>query len=404
MKNKYIFMKINRVFKKEIRNLLFIIFSLIFYIFDVFFIKKKNLVVFTQKNNLYSDNSKSFFEYINFNEKSFEAIWLIHDDNIKEKIISKNKFAKVLNIKTFSGFIALLKAKTVVTSNSLHDFFPYFHPSFRKQSIQLWHGIKWSKQFEYPNNNFTKDLTIICSSSESHKEIIYKHNQLDENKVYVTGLPRNDKFFNTDKSELKTNLPANLFNPDKKYILYAPTHREDLVSSFFPFKDKNINNLDEFLESKNLHLYLRPHINDTNKEGKAWLNFIKNLNAKNISSLSFSEFQDINSFLPLSEILITDYSTIYTDALLFNIPSIFIPYDLELYNNKRGFVYKFEEIALGPKVFSQEQLVNSIKQIIQEKNKYINLQKKIKDKFHKYEDGNSSQRIMNILKSKINVN
>ena len=151
-------------------------------------------------------------------------------------------------------------------------------------------------------------------------------------------------------------------------------------------------------------MYLRPHINDTNKEGKAWLNFIKNLNAKNISSLSFSEFQDINSFLPLSEILITDYSTIYTDALLFNIPSIFIPYDLELYNNKRGFVYKFEEIALGPKVFSQEQLVNSIKQIIQEKNKYINLQKKIKDKFHKYEDGNSSQRIMNILKSKINVN
>ena len=181
MKNKYIFMKINIVLKKEIRNLLFIIFSLIFYIFDVFFIKKKNLVVFTQKNNLYSDNSKSFFEYINFNEKSFEAIWLIHDDNIKEKIISKNKFAKVLNIKTFSGFIALLKAKTVVTSNSLHDFFPYFHPSFRKQSIQLWHGIKWSKQFEYPNNNFTKDLTIICSSSESHKEIIYKHIINEEN-------------------------------------------------------------------------------------------------------------------------------------------------------------------------------------------------------------------------------
>ena len=60
---------------------------------------------------------------------------------------------------------------------------------------------KWSKQFEYPNNNFTRDLTIICS--ESHKEIIYKHNQLDENKVYVTGLPRNDKFFNTNKSELK---------------------------------------------------------------------------------------------------------------------------------------------------------------------------------------------------------
>ena len=129
------------------------------------------------------------------------------------------------------------------------------------------------------------------------------------------------------------------------------------------------------------------------------VNFIKNLNAKNISSLSFSEFQDINSFLPLSEIWL-QITQLYTDALLFNIPSIFIPYDLELYNNKRGFVYKFEEIALGPKVFSQEQLVNSIKQIIQEKNKYINLQK-IKDKFHKYEDGNSSERIMNILNWKL---
>ena len=403
MKDNKLFIKLKSIIKKEIKNLFFIILAFIFFILDLIFFKKKNLIVFSQKNNLYSDNSRAFFEYITLEDKLFDAIWLVHDYKVKEKILLNNKKAKIEELKSFKGIKALLFAKTVVTSNSLHDFFPYFRPSFRKQAIQLWHGIKWSKHFEYPNNNFTNQLTLTCASSDSHKELIYKHNLLDPKKVFVTGLPRNDLFFNSTETELKEKLPAYLSDLKKKIILYAPTHRENLISSFFPFKDINIQELDDYLEKENLNIFLRPHINDTNKEKIAWDNYSKNLNAKNIKSLSFGELEDINRLLPFINILITDYSTIYTDALLFNVPTIFIPYDYSMYEKKRGFVYKFEEIAGGPKVFSQKELVSAINNINLNKRKFINLQEKIKKKFHHYEDGHSSMRIVNILKSNLKI-
>ena len=45
----------------------------------------------------------------------------------------------------------------------------------------------------------------------------------------------------------------------------------------------------------------------------------------NIKDLTFSELEDINFLLPFTKIVITDYSTIYTDAMLLDIPTIFIP-------------------------------------------------------------------------------
>ncbi len=396
-------MKLNSLIKKEAKNIFYIVLAFIFFILDLIFYKKKNLIVFSQKNNLYSDNSKAFFEYITYENKYFEAIWLTHDPVVKEKILLNNKKARIEELKSFNGIKALLVAKTVVTSNSLHDFFPYFYPSFRKEAIQLWHGIKWSKHFEYPNNNFTNQLTLTCASSQEHKEIIYKHNLLNPKKVFVTGLPRNDTFFNSSESDLKAKLPTDLSNLKKKIILYAPTHRENLVSSFFPFKDINYQDLDDYLEKENINIFLRPHINDTNKDKDSWSKYSKNLKTKNIKTLSFDELEDVNLLMPLINILITDYSTIYTDALLFNIPTIFIPYDYKEYEKKRGFVYKFEEIAVGPKVFSQKELIYSINDINLNKIKFINLQKKIKKKFHHYEDGNSSMRILNVLKTKLKI-
>ena len=394
------FKRLYSIIKKEIKNTFYILISIVFYIFDTFTIKKKNIIVFAQKNNLYSDNSRAFFEYINDNDNDFKAIWLVHNIETLKKIRSKNISAELVLLFSLKGLKTLLFAKTVVTSNSLHDFFPYFKPSFRKEAIQLWHGIKWSKKFEYPNNNFTEQLTIICASSDAHKEMIYKQNLLTPDKVFITGLPRNDIFFNQTKKDIKKKFFHNFNNFDKKIILYAPTHKEDLISSFFPFSDLKIHEIEEFLVQNNFNLYLRPHINDTNKN-KLWKKYIKSLKSENIISLSFNELEDINSFLPIVDILITDYSTIYTDAILFEIPTIFIPYDYLDYKKKRGFVYDFNKVAVGPKVSNQKQLINEIKNIDNNRLKYVDNQNEIKKLFHNYQDGNSSKRILDILNSNI---
>ena len=397
------FFKILKILNKEIKNVIYIIVSLVFYIIDIFYPKKKKLILFAQKHNLFSDNSRALFEYINFYEKDFDAIWIVADEAGKRKILAINKDFNVINIKSINGILTLLSAKTVVISNSLHDFFPYFKASFRKEAVQLWHGIKWSKQYEYPNNNFTNDLTIICSSSDEHKDLMSKQNMIDKNKIYITGFSRHDIFFNHSKENIKKNLPTKVISDlSKNIILYTPTHKENISSIFFPFKDLNLEKLNNFFLQNNITLYLRPHINDSNKSKEKWLNYFNKFKMSNIKDLTFSELEDINFLLPFTKIVITDYSTIYTDAMLLDIPTIFIPYDLEVYKKKRGLVYNYENITAGHKVHNQDSFEKSINEIINGKNQFSSKLNQMKNIFHKYKDGKSSERIMHIIKEKLN--
>ena len=175
-----------------------------------------------------------------------------------------------------------------------------------------------------------------------------------------------------------------------------------MISDFFPFNDRNFFELNKFLKDNNTVIYLRPHINDTNKSKQKWLQFFNEINCSEIKSMTFMDLQDINLFLPITSVLITDYSTIYTDAMLLNIPMIFIPYDIDTYKKKRGLVYDYESVTAGDKVLNQKDLIISIKKILDFNYIHNNKLTNLKRKFHKFEDGNSSKRVMAILKSKIN--
>lgn len=394
---------VNFLFRKT-RNSIYVCLSIIFKLLDFIFPKQQNLIAFTQKNNLFSDNSKAFFEHIIRNNTELTPIWFVDNRAQKETLYKDYGYTNVKIINSIDGLVTLLKAKTVVVSNSLHDFFPFFSPSHRKEAIQLWHGIKWTKKFEYPNYNFTKELTIICASSEEHKLLISKGNKINLDRIFITGLPRNDNFYNINKNNYFENLPAS-FKKDfsKKVILYAPTHRENLISIFFPFVDKNLHKFNNFLKDNNAIIYLRPHINDTNKATLEWKDYFEKINQSHIKSLTFNEFQDIHQLLPLLTSVITDYSAIYTDAMLLNLPTIFVPYDIDWYEKKRGLVYDYNEVTAGDKVLNQNDLIQSLEKIFNNQNNYFKKLTIVKKKFHKFEDGLSSKRIVKILKSKLNL-
>ncbi len=395
-KHNFSFKILNYIFKKT-HNLFYRLLSLIIFIVDIFFKKKKNLIVFSQKNRLFSDNSKALFIYILKHHKEFEVVWLVDTKKDKQKIYKSYKYKNIKVLWSINGLKTYLNARIVIISNSLHDVFPFCKTPNNKEVIQLWHGINWSKKFEYPNNNFTKDVTIACASSLENKKKMSKMNRFPLSKIYVTGLPRNDILFNKKKIVVPWKINKYLNN---KIILYAPTHKESIVSDFFPFKDKNLSNFNVFLKKKKIILFLRPHINDSNKINNEKGNNFFPYKFSNIKKLSFNEMQDINEFLPFINILVTDYSTIYADALLINIPTIFIPYDLKDYIKKRGLIYKYDEVAIGDKVYNQSQFINSINKILKNKIRHDAKIKRFKKKFHQYLDGNSSKRVMKIIKTK----
>ncbi len=385
---------------RKFHNFFYILISYLIKILDFYIPKQNNLIVFAQKNKLFSDNSKAFFKYLLENNPELEIIWLVDTKSEKDLLKNNYKITNVKIIKNLDGISTLLRSKVVVVSNALDDFFPFFRPSVKKISIQLWHGINWSKKFEYPNNNFTKEITIACASSSENKIQMAKQNRFSEDKIYITGLPRNDILFK--KNEIILPEIINKFK-DNNLLLYAPTHKENLTSDFFPFKDKDLNELNIFLKKKNSILFLRPHINDTNKAKIEYQNFFKSINQSQIKSLTFEELQDVNEILPFIKILITDYSTIYADALLLDIPTIFIPYDIKEYVNKRGLIYNYNDVAAGYRISDQLEFISSIEKIFSNNFEHSNHMNKVKKIFHEHNDSNSSKRVSLILKKKLGM-
>ena len=101
--------------------------------------------------------------------------------------------------------------------------------------------------------------------------------------------------------------------------------------------------------------------------------------------------------------MITDYSTIYADALLLDIPTIFIPYDIKEYINKRGLIYNYSEVAAGNKVLNQLEFINSIEKILAGNFEHFEHMTKVKKILHEHKDSDSSKRVSLILKKQLDL-
>ena len=74
-----------------------------------------------------------------------------------------------------------------------------------------------------------------------------------------------------------------------------------------------------------------------------------------------SEERDINDLLLVTDILITDYSSLIFDYVFVNKPIIYYAYDLELYENDRGMYFPFNEYVYGEVAKNEEELLEAIK-------------------------------------------
>ena len=89
-----------------------------------------------------------------------------------------------------------------------------------------------------------------------------------------------------------------------------------------------------------------------------------NLEAYQGFAWDFSKHEDIQELYLISDILITDYSSVFFDYANLKRPMIFFTYDLEEYKDDiRGFYFDFEEKAPGPLVETTEEVIAAIKGI-----------------------------------------
>ena len=209
-----------------------------------------------------------------------------------------------------------------------------------------------------------------------------------EGEVLEYGYPRNDILYNytdemVDKIKSDLNLPK-----DKKVILYAPTWRDDesydIGKVRFNLK-LDLDNLKESLSDEYIVL-IRTHYFIAN-----------NLDLSRFEGFVFdvSKYEDIAELYLISDILITDYSSVFFDFANLKRPILFYTYDLDKYSNMlRGFYMDIHTEVPGPLLYTTDEVVDAIKNIDSVNMKYHDRYEEFYKRFCSIDDGNASKRIV----------
>ncbi|MHA1273753.1 MAG: CDP-glycerol glycerophosphotransferase family protein [Promethearchaeota archaeon] len=351
----------------------------------------ENLLVFGSTNgNAYAGNSKALFEYLN--EKTrYKCVWITKSDKIMKMLNNKNY--NVISQKDWFKTIKTLKsAKYIFITHGFGDILMIdFSP--KTKLIFLAHGISFKKGGDDMKESFfqrkireklNNDIDYFIDSSENNVKYKVSAYNIDPKKFIITGYPRNDYLINADK-KLKEKIIQNLnLKGYNRILLYAPTFREYPYND--PFNHEFLVKLENFLRKNNDIFLYKPHP------------FIPKIDLSGYSNIIAIEPNvDITDLLIISDVLITDYSSVFIDFLFLNRPIIFFAHDLEKFKKVRDFYYDYENFVPGPIVKTGDELLELLNELEKFDKEYERKRVNVRKIFNKYNDGKAIERIMNFL-------
>ena len=357
---------------------------------------KEKLIFFESfQGRSYSDSPKYIYEYMINNNMNYKYVW----STTEKQIIPGNP----IQVRRFSlrYFYYIAKAKYWISNSRLPKYIKK-----RKDNIylQTWHGtplkrlaadmddvyMPGTNSASYKLNflNETQKWDYLVSPN-AYSSKIFKRAFWFNNTMIESGYPRNDILYNgnTEKNIItlkkKLNIPLN-----KKVILYAPTWRDDEFYSKGKYRftlQLDLQKMQEQLGNEyvvllRMHYFIASQMDISEFEGFAY---------------DFSNHNDIGELYLISDILITDYSSVFFDFAHLKRPILFYTYDLEKYRDQlRGFYINIEKDVPGPLVNTTKEVIHSIKNIDVIQIKYENRYDTFYERFCKWDDGNASRKVI----------
>ena len=206
-------------------------------------------------------------------------------------------------------------------------------------------------------------------------------------KSFVVGNAESDLLVNADKADAEAVRKQICIPENKKVIMYAPTFRDTDL-------DKSGNELDiPILDLAKLDDYvvlLRLHPLISKK--------IENIKLPN-NFINVGWFPNIMYLYLVTDILITDYSSIIFPYMITNKTLIMYPYDYDDYVKLRGgFYLDYKNDLPGPIVYNEQQLIETILSIDSIRPSFDKKIIEFNKKYNNYNDGHVCENFINMLK------
>ena len=355
-------------------------------------------------------NPYALFLYLLEKEEyqDYTHIWVLDDFEDNRKQIEK--YEKYPNVR-FVKYKSKEYCKDLATVKYLVNNVSFPSDFLKREGqvlIDTWHGTPLKNMgFDIPGANISQGNTArnllsadyIVSSGPYMTETAYKNSykmqNLYEGTILEEGFPRNDKLFENNRAEIIRKLQSYGVNAeaDKKIILYAPTWRGEQYSQ--PDTDlhdvyKLIQIIEDSIDTKEYQVLVKLHqiVYHYLKENQVELG---DAQAKFIPAT-----MDTNEILSVTDVLISDYSSIFYDFMLTGKPILFYVPDAENFEDYRGLYYGFDNLP-GPAVSSPEKLGELLKDIPAAVSSYQEKYAKARVQICPRDDGNVCRRIVDVM-------
>lgn len=332
----------------------------------------------------------------------FRFVWFFKDINKFEELPDKERTLVVkYGSETYYEYYA--KAKYVITNSNIKN---EIHKKDGQVFIQTWHGTPLKRlrcDIKVEHGNATNTLSeirmkndidavrydgFISPSAFATEKFISAFNLRmlgKENIIIEEGYPRNDFLYTyTEEDVARIKNKLNIENHNKKILLYAPTFRDnqhDAKKGYTYNLQVDFEALQKELGKTHIILF-RPHYFIANSfDFEQYKGFVYDV----------SKVDDINELYVITDLLITDYSSVFFDFANLHRPMLFFMYDLEEYSEEiRGFYLSLDTLP-GEIVTNEKDLIEKIKNtefIYDQKYEHFN------DVYNYLDDGKASQRVL----------
>lgn len=351
-------------------------------------------------------NPGALFRYLVKDSRfsDFTHVIVLEESDLREKIMAEfegNDKVKFVVPFTQEYFVYLSKAKYLI-NNSTWQY--YFAKKPGQVIVNTWHGIPLKNLgYDVPDGNIhvanvirnmlmTDYLISPVEFTTDNFRHAFKLEGIFPGKIIETGYPRIDNTLHPDRDLIERELKVAGVNYDKtkKLILYAPTWRGVKFST----PDVEIDKYNKFIET----IYKHVDKNEYQVLFKPHQIVYKSLAEKGLLQDNYVPATvNTNALLGITDILISDYSSIFFDFLVTDKPLIFYVPDLEFYEKERGLYFPVENLP-GPVSDDLEQIARWCGDI-ENYSTFFDFSKYayVKEKYTKNDDGNVCERVVNAV-------
>ncbi len=250
-------------------------------------------------------------------------------------------------------------------------FFPMYviTPRPGTTRVQVWHAAGAFKKFGFSvldktfgadeeyvkkvaiHSNYSVALVSSMSVAPNYAEAFGQPGDIFTSRI---GIPRTDLFGDPERrSRAVARVRSTYALPEgKRVILYAPTFRGESVGKAHYADLLDLEAMRRVLgEDHVLLLKLHPFIRDALPVPPALAGF----------AIDASGDPDVNELMLVSDILVTDYSSVIYEFALLGRPIVFLAPDDGAYDEERGFYFDFRRDAPGPIADATEELAALIR-------------------------------------------